>query len=74
MRVDHDNDRADLEDTEERGDELRSIGKRDDHPLLRLDSDLAQHVPELVGQRLHFPVGERRAIGDQRDLVSLPFP
>jgi hypothetical protein len=44
-RVDHDHDRANLEDSEQGADELRTIVQREDHPLLGLDAGIREDPP-----------------------------
>ena len=45
---------------EQRRDELRAVGQRDQHALLGLDAARCQQAAEPVRERLHLGVGQRR--------------
>ena len=73
LRVDHHYHGADLQDAEQRSNEVGAVGQGDDHALLRRHARRAEHVGIAVGQRLNLAVGEAARVGDQRGPVSPPF-
>ena len=73
MRVDHHYHCANLQSAEQGGDKLRSVGKRYDDPLLRLDTSTAQRATKAIRQRLNFSIREIPFIGQESRPVSLPF-
>jgi hypothetical protein len=73
LRVDHHYHGADLQDAEQRSNEIGAVGQGNDHALLRRHARRAQHVGVAVGQRLNFAIGEPARVGDQRGPVSPAF-
>jgi len=72
--VDHHHHRANFECAEQRRDELRPIGERDDHALFRLYAGALEQMTESVRERLHLTVGECALVCQQRRPVSPPLP
>jgi hypothetical protein len=70
LRVDHHYDGTDLQDAEQRPDEIGAVAKRDDHPLLGRHSRRTEHVGVAVRQRLNLAVAPPPGIGEQRGPVS----
>ncbi len=70
-RVHHYDGRADLETSEQGGDVFWNVGQGDHHPLLGLNADVSQHIPEPVCRLLHLGVSERRMIGQDRGAFAL---
>ena len=70
LGVHHHDDRADLDRSEERADEVRAVGKGDHHALLRLDAGLPQRVTEPVRESLHLGVGPLALVREEGGAIA----
>ncbi len=70
LRVDHHDHRTNFECAEQRGYELRPVGQRDDHALLRLHAGAHEQMTKTVCECLHLPVGECALVRQQRRPLS----